>query len=200
MERRLVWSVDPGHRGDLTGTGTTVQAFGITCFALRQRRIQVDLEKREAGALVQLAYASAAIRVRRYDGDQRDGAGVGKQACHLADPTHVLFAIGRVETEVGAKTVPYVVAIQQVRAATGGDEQLLDMGRQRRFSRGGQPGEPDRRSRLAEGAPARSPANGGPLPDDVGARQCRDSVCDALISPPEPDGYRFNRTLVVRVR
>src|SRR3989442_606515 len=69
---RLVRVVDSREALHLTGTGFLVQALGIPLLRLVDRAIDVDLEKRKLGVLVQLANQIAVATVGTDEARQRD--------------------------------------------------------------------------------------------------------------------------------
>src|ERR1700741_3032986 len=50
---RLVGRVHTGHAGQLAAARTRVEAFGVTLFALSQRRSDIDLDEGQLGGFVE---------------------------------------------------------------------------------------------------------------------------------------------------
>jgi hypothetical protein len=57
--RRLVRVVDAGEVRDLAGAGLGVQPLGVARLADRERRVDEDLDERQAGGVVRVAGAAA---------------------------------------------------------------------------------------------------------------------------------------------
>ena len=112
---RLVGVVDAGEARELARARLGVEALRVAAPRNLERRVDEDLDEREAGCVVQRAGRVASGPVRADERDERDDAGVGEEAGHLADPPHVLGAVVGGEPEVAVQSVAQVVAVERVR-------------------------------------------------------------------------------------
>ena len=101
-----------------------VETLRVALLAQLDRRVDEHLDETQPGSGMGGAHPVAVGAVRRDHRHQRDQPGVGHQTCDLAHPTDVLGAVGGREPEVGVEPVTHVVAVEQVRLATGGMQSL----------------------------------------------------------------------------
>ena len=128
---------------ELTGPRLRVEALGVAALALLDAACR--RRPRRSGVRPTSCTVAAPVTchpVRANERDHRDDAGVGEQRGDLADAAHVLVAVLGAEAEVVVQPVSQVVAVEQVRGTARRDQASLDLDRDRRLARPGQPGEP----------------------------------------------------------
>ena len=165
--RALVGRPDAGEAGQVAGAGPGVEALGVAALALLDRRVDVDLEERQARGAVQAPRAGA---IGRHGGDERDDrhdARVGEQPREVGDAPDVLGAVGLGEAQVARQAVAQVVAVEEVGGPPVVDEPPLERDRDRRLARGREAGQPDRGAPLPERRPPLVAGQGRRVPGDV---------------------------------
>src|SRR5262249_21910302 len=110
----FVGVVDTGEVLELAGPRLLVEPLRVALLARLNRRVHVDLDKRQAALDVQGTHAVAVLAVGADEGGDRDDARVGEQLGDLADAADVLFAVLGRETQVLVQPVPDVVAVEHV--------------------------------------------------------------------------------------
>ena len=147
--------VDAGEVGQLAGAGARVEALRVALLAHLERRVDVDLEERQA-APPRAARARARGRAARGRRATRSRPCPASAISRATCATRRMFsrAVGGREAEVARQAVAQVVAVEEVGRAAGLDEAALERGGDRRLARRGQAGEPDRRAARARARPA----------------------------------------------
>ena len=152
---------------DLTRSSLLVQTLGVAPLGLLHRHVDEYLDEGEWGVValdfgVEVARDLAVGFVRRDEGGQCDGCGVGEEfgdlgmslstiassqdqdeVPYLSNPPNVLFPVFGRETQVLVQTKANIVAVQSVCRKAQLEEMLLESDRNRRLSRSRQTGEPD---------------------------------------------------------
>src|SRR6056297_2887133 len=163
--RRLVGRIDAGEVADDAGPGLGVQPLGVSRFAHVQRGVDVDLD--ELAVFHQLAHHRAVGAKRRDERGQHHQAGVGHQACNLADASNVFDPIVVAEAQIPVQPVAHVVAVQQVAVVASLEKRLFKRVGYSRFAGAGESGEPEHGRFLRLLLGARALIDGLRMPSDV---------------------------------
>src|SRR2546425_8572913 len=150
MKRLLIRVADAGEVGDLAGDRLAIKAFGVALDQRVERRPHEHLD--EAGRLAPQLVAHLAIRRDR----GRDGyaAAACDQPCHVADAPDVRVAVFFGEAETLGEMRADLVAVEQLGVAPAMSQLGLQRGRDGRFARAREPGEPHDET-LAHASPPR---------------------------------------------
>ena len=77
------------------------------------------------------------------EGDEADDTGVGEELGDFTDSSDVLLSVGEGEAEILVEAVSDIVTVKDVSWDTLGDEVLLELHGDGRFTGSGETGEPD---------------------------------------------------------
>ena len=152
--RHLVRRADAREVLQLARAGARVEALRVALLGDLDRRVDVDLQERQPGRVVQLARERAVVVRGGDERGDRDHPGVGHHPREVRDAADVLRAVRGREVEVAGDAVAQVVAVEEVRRVAVLDEDPLELGGDRRLARRRQAGEPDGRAARAERVPA----------------------------------------------
>lgn len=173
--RLLVGSADAGELLDLAGAGLLVEALGVALLSHLEGHIDVDLDKRNglvavlARLRMQRPGQITVGAVRRDEGGDCDGGGVGEQLGDLADAADVLVAVLLGEAQVLVEAEADVVAVEAVGDQAEVQQVLLERGGDGGLARRREARQPDREAALAARLVALA-AREGRVPGDVAER------------------------------
>ena len=145
---RFVRIVDSGESLDLAGTRFLIKSLGVAFLGHVQRRIDVDLEERKAGIVVQLAHEIAISAIGADEAGDGDDPRLGEELGHLADAANVLSTVLSGEAEVLVQAVADVVAVESIGVLALLQEHLLQGDGDRALARGGETRHPQRHALL----------------------------------------------------
>src|SRR5882724_9773047 len=137
---RLIRRGDAGEVGNLTSAGLLVEALRITLFANFERGVHVHFH--ELALVDQRARQPAVIAVRRDKSRDDQHTRVHEQPRNLRHPPDVLSAVLGRKSQVGAKTVADVVAVENIVVQTLCEKLALQFCGHSRFTGTGQAREP----------------------------------------------------------
>src|SRR5206468_2768441 len=140
-QRRLVGLRDTGKIGDLTHARSLVKPFWVARFAYRERGFDKYLQ--EFALAQQIANELPFIAEWRNERSDHDQSGVEHQLCRFTDATDILHAVGFRETQIAAKAMSNVIAVEQHRMHARRVQARLERIGDRRLSRSAQAGKPE---------------------------------------------------------
>ena len=139
-EWRLVWAINSGEVLQFSASGFGVEALRVAAFTLGQWRVDKDFK--ELARFEERAGVIALGTVGADERDDRDKAGIDKQARDLGNPANVFDAIGLGEAEILIQAKANFVTVEQIRVTTGSVQALFQRVRNRGFAGRGKASEP----------------------------------------------------------
>ena len=139
-ERRLVRAINSGEVLQFAAPSFGIETFRVAAFTLGQWRVDKDFK--ELARFEERAGVIALSTVGTDERDDRDEAGIDKQARDLGNPANVFDAIGLGKTEIFIHAEANFVTVEQIRVSPGCVKTLFQSVRNRGFAGRGKAREP----------------------------------------------------------
>jgi hypothetical protein len=131
-KRRLVWTIDSGEVLQFAAPGFGVETLRVATLTLSQW--YVDKDFKELATFEERAGMIALSTVGADERDDRDEAGIDKQARDLGNPANVFDAIGLGEAEIPIQAKANLVTVEQISVTSGNVHALFQRVRNRGFA------------------------------------------------------------------